>query len=64
MIDKTGKVLLALIALGLWAHVAILVFQPISAVAQSDDLISIRNNTSMLARIATGRCPNPKICSP
>jgi hypothetical protein len=66
MFDKTGKVLLALIALGLWVNIGISLFRPVTATAQGYELSSIRNDVSslnlQLREIAKGKCSNAKIC--
>lgn len=55
MTDKTTKVLLALIAAGLWANVA-----AAPARAQADPWASIARDIS---EIADGRCNNTYLCS-
>jgi len=62
MIDRTGKILLALIALGLWANLGASVLRPAAAVAQIDELSRIRSDVSDLTRIGRGTCANSKIC--
>jgi hypothetical protein len=68
MSDRPTKLLLAIIALGLWANLAALLFQPIAALAQKDDTAMILGTVSSieneLEQIQTGSCPNAKICSP
>lgn len=59
MIDRTSKIILVAIALGLWANVSILVFRPIPAIAQNADLSDIRHD---LHAIFGGICINSKIC--
>jgi hypothetical protein len=59
--DRTTKILLAAIALGLWANAGVSVLRP--AVAQvhnvADDVHTIM---AALGDIYTGRCTNKKIC--
>jgi hypothetical protein len=74
--DRTGKILLAAIALGVWANAAIAVFQSKGAEAQRIDLRDIDNHLNtieqldlkvledMLVNIENGACPNPAICHP
>jgi hypothetical protein len=64
--DKTTKILLAAIAIGLWANVALPLFRPTAALAQSDELTTIARSVSLLARdldrIARGLCQNTRLC--
>jgi hypothetical protein len=53
MPDKTTKILLGVIALGLWANIAVSMFRPITAVAQSLELTKIQRDVSDLALIAS-----------
>lgn len=62
MIDRTSKVLLAIIALGLWANAGISFLRPAAAIAQIDELSRIRSDVSDLTRIGRGSCSNSKIC--
>ena len=75
MIDRTTKVLLVVIALGLWANAVIPLFQPKTAAAAQDvasmdsHLASIDSHLSRidhdvhnLADIEDGTCRNGKIC--
>jgi hypothetical protein len=55
--DRTTKVLLGLIAAGLWANVVAAQLRP--AFAQDVDLSTIEDD---LHRIARGTCLNSKIC--
>jgi hypothetical protein len=57
--DRTTKILLATIAIGLWANLGFSVFRPVAAVAQSYELSGIASN---LSSIAGGVCVNRKIC--
>lgn len=59
MNDRTTKILLALIALGLWANALGPVLKPLPAFA-SDSLL--RSIDSTLEDIARGNCSNRKIC--
>jgi hypothetical protein len=64
MIDKTTKILLILIALGLWANAVLPLIRPHAVAAQSAD--SIENHLSEIEsdvhKIARGTCTNGKIC--
>jgi len=69
MIDKTTKLLLALVALGLWINAAISLFRPQPVAAQDaylssidSHLSNIQNDVSSIERIARGTCTNGKIC--
>jgi hypothetical protein len=68
MSDRTTKLLLATIALGLWANLAVFLFRPVVALAQRDDATMILSHVSTiedeLEQIQTGSCSNTKICSP
>jgi hypothetical protein len=57
--DRTGKIILAVIALGLWVNIAVVVSRPQPATAQSYDLGNIEHD---LHAIYTGNCSNEKIC--
>ena len=48
MTDRTTKILLAVIALGLWANVAASLFRPMAAVAQSYELSEIQHNVFLI----------------
>ena len=62
MVDRTSKILLAVIALGLWANVMMPLLKPARAEAQdADPLKKISDN---LGLITFGICPNIKICGP
>jgi hypothetical protein len=64
--DRTAKIILAAIAVGLWVNAGVSVFRPVAAIAQDYELSSIRSNVSSIesdvGRIASGRCKNSKIC--
>jgi hypothetical protein len=72
MTDKTTKVLLALIALGLWANVMKPLFRPVLVTAQdstssvlssiNSHLSTIEHDVHSLADIEDGTCRNSKIC--
>ena len=57
--DRTTKILLATIAIGLWVNLGFFFFRPVAAVAQDCDL---RGIDSILSNIANGACSNHKIC--
>jgi hypothetical protein len=57
--DRMTKILLAAIAIGLWANLGLSLFRPVTAVAQDYALTGIANN---LSAIANGVCVNGKIC--
>jgi hypothetical protein len=57
--DRTSKVLMALIAAGLWANLAIGTLAPREASAGSSDAQQILMHVQM---IANGICVNRKIC--
>jgi hypothetical protein len=61
MIDRTTKLLLALVATGLWANALVHVFWVKEARAQMSDIYLIKIE-SHLASIASGRCANNKLC--
>ena len=65
--DRTVKLLLAAIAVGLWMNMAVNLFRPIEVQAQSD--LSIRSIQTHVASmqitlnaIAAGLCLNDKLC--
>jgi hypothetical protein len=58
MTDRTTKILLGFIAFGLWANLAVPLFQPQIATAQSAEE-EIQHD---LHNIYNGACPNHKIC--
>jgi hypothetical protein len=69
MADKTTKILLAVIALGLWANFAVAILRPSIAAAEDADLSNIESalsgiqaDVSSLERIARGVCPNGRLC--
>jgi hypothetical protein len=67
MIDRTSKILLSLIALGLWANLALYLVHPLPAIAQAQTQTQTQDRTLQiiardLAAIAGGNCSNQKIC--
>jgi hypothetical protein len=56
--DNFTKLLLALVAAGLWANVAIELIRP----AYAQDANLLRNIESELGKISRGTCTNSKIC--
>lgn len=76
MIDRTTKILLIVIALGLWANAMMPLFRPHPVAAQANTLSSIddhldniettmkqiRSDVDSIERISRGVCPNDKIC--
>ena len=59
MADRTTKLLLAVVALGIWVNAALLFAPPGTAVADEGWL---RQIDTSLSRIADGTCKNDKIC--
>lgn len=67
MADRTTKVLLGMIALGLWANVTTSLFHPLTAAAQShgqlDTLVTdVDALRGFVENIAAGDCVNHKLC--
>jgi len=66
MTDKTTKLLLLAIALGLWANALIPVVRPTVVGAQNSQLGSIDdhldNIETAIVRIGRGTCTNGKLC--
>lgn len=63
MIDRTTKILLGIIALGLWANAIVPLYQPVTAIAQGTGLERVvQTIASDLDSIERGRCRNSKIC--
>jgi hypothetical protein len=58
MIDRNTKILLGLIAAGLWANVAALIFKTVPAYADSDTYLS--SIDTHIGRLARGS--NSKLC--
>ena len=59
MADRTTKIILAAIALGLWANVALPLLRPTPARAADYEVTEILNAVN---NIANGVCVNRKIC--
>jgi hypothetical protein len=59
MFDRTTKLLLAAIAIGVWANLFAPLFKPAEAIAQSGELSSING---YVGAIANGTCANKTIC--
>jgi hypothetical protein len=57
--DRAAKALLAVIAIGLWANIAIVLLRPAPAGAQSDELSGIATDRG---KIENGTCTNVKLC--
>lgn len=57
MTDKTTKILLAIIAAGLWLNAATVLIRP--ALAQDP---SITNLARDFHTVVQGQCPNQKLC--
>lgn len=65
MIDRTTKVLLALIAFGIWLNIALPIYRPSVAVAQDFQTPAfISSIASYVQQIATGTCLNHRLCGP
>lgn len=69
MIDRTTKILLACVALGLWANLFAPVLRPLTANAQYESDYILRSIDAHLARIDAnidklqrGACANGKLC--
>ena len=77
MTDRTTKILMVLIVLGLWANVSVELFHPTAIAAQDNTLLTsidnhlssiddhlsdIKSNVDSLERITRGTCSNGKIC--
>jgi hypothetical protein len=78
MIDRTTKIILAAIALGLWANASVSVLRPAKAgdrdlLLVTDNLLLVNDNLSRLMKsvatvgvsvfsIELGSCSNKKIC--
>ena len=61
MADRTMKLLLLAIAVGLWVNVASQWFRPVPVQAAEQDYV-IRSIDSAVKSIANGLCLNSKIC--
>jgi hypothetical protein len=66
--DRTTKILLAAIALGLWANAVMSVIRPAAAQVDGLTLSNISGELSSIAKdfkdIASGYCNNRKLCGP
>jgi hypothetical protein len=69
MMDRTTKVLLAAVAFGLWANVAVTLLKPVAVNAQGMPDLSLSMIQAELSRIGTdlgkiqkGTCLNERIC--
>ena len=64
MTDRTSKVLLAFIAMGLWANALVSILGPKEAVAQgiTGMVVDISDIKSGVAALSGGTCLNPKLC--
>ena len=62
--DRTAKLLLALIALGLWANAIVPLLRPFPSHAQdiNDIYEKVKSIESDVGRIQRGTCTNGKIC--
>ena len=64
--DRTTKILLSVIAAGLWANIAVSIFRPVAALGQSSELSDIASAVSSitldLSDISAGKCGNKKLC--
>jgi hypothetical protein len=58
--DKSSKILLGLIAAGLWANATVAVLKITPARADAESYLSSIN--TYIALIANGRCSNSKLC--
>jgi hypothetical protein len=61
MIDRAGKILLSMIAAGLWANIAISLLQVPTASAQDATSI-LRSIDSHISALTSGLCLNRKLC--
>jgi hypothetical protein len=64
MTDKTTKIILIVIALGLWANIAVPLLKPDPVKAFDVDDIErlVKSLENDLGRIQRGTCSNGKIC--
>jgi hypothetical protein len=69
MTDRTSRILLAIIALGLWANLFVPVLRPSQAIAQYETDHILKSVDAHLAnidvnidRLQKGACPNGKLC--
>jgi hypothetical protein len=66
MLDRTTKLLLGAIAIGIWVNISMVLLKPTAAVAQAGAASALSGQlgaiSSYLAAIANGTCKNRKIC--
>jgi len=64
MPDKTTKLIVALIAAGLWLNAAAVMFHSSPAAAEGDALsrMTLQSMARDISSIASGTCTNPKLC--
>jgi hypothetical protein len=69
MTDRTTKIILALIALGLWGNLVMPLIRPMVAVAQYETDHILRSIDARLSsidanidKLQKGSCPNGKLC--
>jgi hypothetical protein len=60
MLDRTSKILLAAIAIGLWANIGLPLLR--SSPAEAQDAGVLRKIASDVGAISGGVCVNSKIC--
>jgi len=61
--DRSSKILLALIAIGLWANLVVSVTGTSRAEASSAD-VALQNIRFFVAAIYNGTCANHRLCGP
>lgn len=66
MTDRTTKVILGFIAVGLWANVIGAAVRPAPVTAQTEHEVNlayhVRVIENLLLSVVEGKCDNPKIC--
>ena len=63
MLDRTTKLLLGAVAIGLWANLFAVLLKPTEAIAQAGAIAGqLGSMSANLAAIANGTCANRKIC--
>lgn len=64
MADRTTKLLLGAIALGLWLNLLSVWFKPVPVAAATQDAATaaLLNTQQAVSQIARGTCANLKIC--
>ena len=60
LMDRASKVLLMIVAAGLWINIAVPFFRPVAANAQYDQ--ELNKIVLHISSIANGNCTNRKIC--